>query len=473
METQQCPGCGRFINDGEILVNLGGQHMCMSCVQHFSHAVARQAATAPQNEVVQLTSVDSESPETPAFAADEPADAIDGWASPPAPQQQHSRPRKTIRRRPKPSGFRRLVFYGVAHLVLVGVLFSLWLNGTFARWAHRDAQEVAPTLDREQVEEQQINALVVEANQVNAPAEKIKKLELAVGIAERSASAAIRGRAQRLTTAVGEIRKSLPAPPAPRIAARTPPLLLPPAPAAAPLPMPPIVPTPPVAPTPAIAPVPAVAPAPFGPATPREAKRPRLDAGGRNQAASGVQRSVARAELFGDGRHAQSVAFVCDASGSMIPKFGLLHRELRRAIDGLLPIQQFSVVFYADTKAIALEKGILIDATDENKRKAAKWLGEIYPSGRTDPIPSLDIALRGQPEVLYLLTDGEFDNSDDVMKRVIALNKGKRTRVNTIAFVDKDADRATDTFINFLTGLAAQNGGTFKRVSTSELPKVQ
>jgi hypothetical protein len=41
--------------------------------------------------------------------------------------------------------------------------------------------------------------------------------------------------------------------------------------------------------------------------------------------------------------------------------------------------------------------------------------------------------------------------------------------VNTIAFIDKDADKASDTFIKFLTTLADQNGGKFKQVTTDQL----
>jgi hypothetical protein len=176
-----------------------------------------------------------------------------------------------------------------------------------------------------------------------------------------------------------------------------------------------------------------------------------------------------RGKVFGEGGSAHTIAFTCDASGSMIPKFGLLRRELQKAIDGLRHIQRFSITFYADKKAIAFENGNLVYATDENKRKAAKWLDEIYPSGQTDPLPSLDIAFRAKPDLLYMLTDGEFDNNAEVMKRVAALNKDRRTRVNTIAFIDKDADRASDTFIKFLTTLADQNGGKFKQVTTDQL----
>jgi hypothetical protein len=176
-----------------------------------------------------------------------------------------------------------------------------------------------------------------------------------------------------------------------------------------------------------------------------------------------------RGKVFGEGGNARTIAFTCDASGSMIPKFGLLRRELQKAIDGLRHIQRFSITFYADKKAIAFENGNLVYATDENKRKAAKWLDDIYPSGQTDPVPSLEIAFKGKPDLLYMLTDGEFDNNAEVMKRVGGLNKDKRTRVNTIAFIDKDADKASDTFIKFLTTLADQNGGKFKQVTTDQL----
>jgi hypothetical protein len=176
-----------------------------------------------------------------------------------------------------------------------------------------------------------------------------------------------------------------------------------------------------------------------------------------------------RGRTFDKGGSARSIAFTCDASGSMIPKFGLLRRELQLAIDHLAQVQRFSITFYADRKAIAFEKGALVYATEENKRKAATWLDGNYPSGQTDPLPSLEIAFREKPELLYILTDGEFDNNAEVLKRVTAMNRERRTRVNTIAFIDKDADRAAEAFVEFLTTLAHRNGGEFKLVATDQL----
>jgi hypothetical protein len=153
----------------------------------------------------------------------------------------------------------------------------------------------------------------------------------------------------------------------------------------------------------------------------------------------------------------------------MIDKFSTLKDELKKAIDGLKPIQQFSVVFFADGKVLDFEKGNLVNATPENKRKAEKWLEDLTTSGTSDPIPGLETALRGKPDLMYILTDGDFPNNNDVLSKVASLNGGKRTRVNTIAFVTNFDDETSESFEKFLHTLADQTGGKYKTVSQDQL----
>lgn len=176
-----------------------------------------------------------------------------------------------------------------------------------------------------------------------------------------------------------------------------------------------------------------------------------------------------RGRVFGNGGNARTIAFCCDSSGSMIDKFSSLKAELAKAIEGLKPIQQFSIVFFADEKAHAFENGSLVSATPENKRKAYKWLEDLTTSGTSDPIPGLEIAFKAKPELMYILTDGDFPNNSEVLAKTEALNKGKKTRVNTIAFVTSQDDDTSESFLKFLQTLADQNGGKFKHVAQDQL----
>ena len=176
-----------------------------------------------------------------------------------------------------------------------------------------------------------------------------------------------------------------------------------------------------------------------------------------------------RGKVFGNGGNARTIAFCCDSSGSMIDKFQNLKAELSKAIEGLKPIQQFSIVFFADEKFHAFEGGALVSATTDNKRKANKWLDELTTSGTSNPIPGLQAAFKGRPELMYILTDGDFPNNDAVISKVAQLNAGKRTRINTIAFSATETDEQSESFLKFLGTLADQNGGKFKAVSQDQL----
>src|SRR4051794_10182105 len=76
--------------------------------------------------------------------------------------------------------------------------------------------------------------------------------------------------------------------------------------------------------------------------------------------------------VFGNGGNARRIAFVCDASGSMISKMASLKNELQKAISGLKPIQEFNVVFFQDGAPLTVNKEALVRATPESKRVANK-----------------------------------------------------------------------------------------------------
>lgn len=176
-----------------------------------------------------------------------------------------------------------------------------------------------------------------------------------------------------------------------------------------------------------------------------------------------------KGKVFGAGGNARSIAFVCDSSGSMIDKLSSLKSELNKAVQGLKPIQTFSVIFFRNQKALAFEEGRQVAATPENKRKLYKWLDEVNAEGTTDPIPALDLALRAKPDLMYLLTDGEFPSNEDVKNKIASMNREKRTRVNTVAFVSSKSDAFAESFQKFLERLSNDNGGQFRHVAMDEL----
>src|SRR5258705_57697 len=173
-----------------------------------------------------------------------------------------------------------------------------------------------------------------------------------------------------------------------------------------------------------------------------------------------------KAAVFG-GDGARKIAFVCDASGSMISKMASLKNQLSISIGGLKAIQSFNVIFFQDNAALPLNKSGLVGATPANKRNAYKFLDDVTTTSTSHPIPGLKIAFQNQPPFMYILTDGDFPDNELVLKTVRELNADKKVKINTIAFVnDKDTDTA---FKTLLETIAKENGGTVKYVAGNEL----
>ena len=77
----------------------------------------------------------------------------------------------------------------------------------------------------------------------------------------------------------------------------------------------------------------------------------------------------------------------------------------------------------------------------------------------TNPIPALELAFKQQPDLIYLLTDGDFPDNEAVLSRIHTLNKSGHVKINTIAFVnDRDTDKA---FIDLLKQIAKESGGVY------------
>ena len=171
--------------------------------------------------------------------------------------------------------------------------------------------------------------------------------------------------------------------------------------------------------------------------------------------------------MFVGSNDAGSVVFLCDASGSMLNKVATLKNELQNSIAALGPGQSFNVIFMQDQKCVALGRNAQVAATAENKRRAYAFLDNVTISGTTDPIPGLTLAFARHPQLLYLLTDGDFPDNKAVQTKVAELNRDRKTKVNTIAFVNKSD---TDTeFLTLLEGIAKANGGVFRRVEEEKL----
>ncbi len=105
--------------------------------------------------------------------------------------------------------------------------------------------------------------------------------------------------------------------------------------------------------------------------------------------------------------------------------------------------------------------------TPAHKRNAYKFLDDVTTSGTTDPIPGLTLAFAQHPQLVYLLTDGDFPDNKAVKEKIKELNRDHKVKINTIAFVNNQ-DTDTD-FKALLSDIAKESGGTYKYVAENEL----
>jgi hypothetical protein len=147
----------------------------------------------------------------------------------------------------------------------------------------------------------------------------------------------------------------------------------------------------------------------------------------------------------------------------MLNQFDVLRRELRKAVDRLRPGQAFDILFFSGDRYLALDAQLLL-AVPEAKRKAYEFLDGIAPHGTSDPIPGLKAAVATGPQLIYLLTDGDFPNNGEVLETLRKLNKDKKIRINTIAFMDRG-----EAYERLLRQIADENGGSFKFVAEQDL----
>jgi hypothetical protein len=170
--------------------------------------------------------------------------------------------------------------------------------------------------------------------------------------------------------------------------------------------------------------------------------------------------SYSHANLFGIEAQGDKFVYVFDRSDSMGDAGGKPLREAKKqliaSLNDLDQRSQFYLIFYNDQPRLVdlTSRGRLVFATESNKRQAEEFVSGIQASGGTDHMAALAAALRLQPDVIFLLTDGEEkdDPTPDDLKRIDRINGGG-TQINVIQFAD--APRPDSSLVK----LAHQNRG--------------
>ncbi|MEX0701136.1 MAG: hypothetical protein WD069_03495 [Planctomycetales bacterium] len=140
--------------------------------------------------------------------------------------------------------------------------------------------------------------------------------------------------------------------------------------------------------------------------------------------------SLVGVKFMGISDKATRVVYVLDRSSSMAGlRLQVAKTELLASLATLQRNQQFQVIFY-NTEPLVMrlddQQDALYLATDINRTKTRQYVNGIVADLGTNDLPAIRRALRFQPEVIFLLTDGEGLGAADLNEIRQANRSGAR-----------------------------------------------
>ncbi len=168
----------------------------------------------------------------------------------------------------------------------------------------------------------------------------------------------------------------------------------------------------------------------------------------------------------GGGNH---FVYLVDSSGSMGAAFESARAELLRSIALLKPEQRFYVVFFDENPDYmrledpSRDEPASVSATPENKRRLARWAAGIRKDRGRAPYEPLRFALELRPDVIFLLSDGEFPQRiedqlrDENRYENLFGDSGPISIVHTIGYHSREGELR-------MRRIAEQNGGRYRHV---------
>ncbi len=166
-----------------------------------------------------------------------------------------------------------------------------------------------------------------------------------------------------------------------------------------------------------------------------------------------------------------SIVVLLDTSASMFgSSLTLAQHEVRSLIFELPPTNAFNVVFFADRTPFFLGESQSLLASPENKKRAYEELEKCAVRGIGLLAPALEAVFRNvpRPDQVYLVTDGDIDDLEDVDAALLQLDPQKKVEFQIIQVVGDQTNRAD---LQKLKQISGSTKGNFKRVSASDLAK--
>ncbi len=158
------------------------------------------------------------------------------------------------------------------------------------------------------------------------------------------------------------------------------------------------------------------------------------------------------AGFFGLTAGGTNFVYVIDRSGSMAGiRLSTAIDELCRSVNSLSENMTFYIIFY-DSEFITMDASSLVSASRSNKSRFLHWAQGIGPQGGTDPTEAMLKALSLKPDSIWLLSDGQFDQT--AVETIKKANK-KGVQIHTLAFGSNEGEVQ-------LRAIATQNGGKYR-----------
>lgn len=177
-----------------------------------------------------------------------------------------------------------------------------------------------------------------------------------------------------------------------------------------------------------------------------------------------------RTTLFGLPGEGYKFVYVFDRSGSMggegRESLRVVKAELTKSLEHLDTVHQFQIIFYNELPVVFNPTGTpgrLAFATEENKKRAIRFLDSIAAVGGTEHEDALRAAIRLRPDVIFFLTD-----ADDPKLTPAQLAKIRSLAAGTIINAIEFGTGPKPDGQSFVEDLAKQNGGGYVYIDISK-----
>jgi hypothetical protein len=195
------------------------------------------------------------------------------------------------------------------------------------------------------------------------------------------------------------------------------------------------------------------------------------------------------ADVFGNGGNAKNIAFIVDASGSMVDVLPFVVNELKRVVNELKPAQNITIIMFSGEGIYEVRGGGgvkgLRACTPKFKEDIREWVSlenfqfETGGRGSQNVQAAIERALSYKPQLVFLLSDNLTGGGqgatqheifqEDLMNAITKANDHKPpAKFNTIQFLYEDP-LVNAGLAGTLDRIANETGGNYKFIGARDL----